>query len=97
MEVDCYNVHESIHFGPPKGVECYAQESGRIGRDGADSISRILYNAKMLKGASPQMASFIKGSHCRTQGLMKYFENYEEKASLGCKCCDNCAKLCQCS
>lgn len=97
MGVNCTNVHESVHFGSPKSVECYVQESGRIGRDGADSISRILYNEKLLKGASHQMVSFIKGSYCRRQGLMKYFEHFEEKELQGCNFCDNCAKLCQCS
>ena len=51
MEVNCRNVNESIHFGAPKNIEFYVQESGRIGRDGTISISRILYSAKILKGA----------------------------------------------
>ena len=48
MGVNCRNVNESIHFGAPKNIECYVQETGRIGRDGT-SVSRILYSAKIIK------------------------------------------------
>ena len=50
LGINCTNVVESIHFGAPKTVEAYVQESGRIGRDGSLSISRILYNAMLLRG-----------------------------------------------
>ena len=55
MGVNCSNVNESIHFGAPKSLEAYIQESGRIGRNGSTSISRILYNAMLLRGADHQM------------------------------------------
>ena len=97
MGVNCRNINESIHFGAPKNIECYVQESGRIGRDGTVSVSRILYSAKLLKGAEHQIVNFIKGSTCRRQELMKKFDSYQEKNFSGCKCCDNCAKLCNCS
>ena len=48
MGVDCSNVNESIHFGAPKSIEAYVQESGRIGRNGCSSISRILYCATQI-------------------------------------------------
>ncbi len=50
MGVNCSSVNESIHFGAPKSLEAYIQESGRIGRDGSPSISRVLYNAMLLRG-----------------------------------------------
>ena len=50
MGINCTNVIESIHFGAPRSMEAYVQESWRIGRDGSLSISRILYNAMLLRG-----------------------------------------------
>lgn len=97
MGVNCSNVNESIHFGAPKSLETYIQESGRIGRNGSTSISRILYNAMLLRGADHQMTNYIKELECRRHSLMKNFENYEQESSTGCLCCDNCAKLCTCS
>ena len=60
MGVNCTNVNESIHFGAPKSLEAYVQESGRIGRDGSPSVSRIMYNAMLLRGADPQVVHYIK-------------------------------------
>ena len=34
MGIDCLDVHEIIHFGPPDNVESYIQETGRAGRNG---------------------------------------------------------------
>ena len=95
--VNCRNVNESIHFGAPKSIEAFVQESGRIGRNGQLSISRIIYNALLLRGADPQVKSFIHETQCRRQQLMKHFGHHVPKESNGCHCCDNCAKLCNCS
>ncbi len=93
MGVNCSNVNESIHFGAPKSLEAYIQESGRIGRDG----SRVLYNAMLLRGADHQVANYIKGSQCRRHSLMSNFEKYKPASSSNCMCCDNCSKSCTCS
>ncbi len=37
MGINCQNVQHVLHFGPPKNIECYVQESGHAGRSGADS------------------------------------------------------------
>ncbi len=97
MGVNCSNVNESIHFGAPKSLEAYIQESGRIGCNGSTSISRILYNAMLLRGADHQMRNYIKETQCRRHSLMKNFENYKQEKSSGCQCCDNCAKSCTCT
>ena len=97
MGVNCSNVNETIHFGAPKSLEAYIQESGRIGRNGSTSISRILYNAMLLRGADHQMRNYIKETQCRRHSLMKNFENYKQEKSSGCQCCDNCAKSCTCT
>lgn len=97
MGVNCTNVNESIHFGAPKSLEAYVQESGRIGRDGSPSTSRILYNAMLLRGTDSKVANYIKDVQCRRHSLMSKFENYEPESFGGCMCCDNCAKSCTCS
>ena len=97
MGINCSNVVESIHFGVPKSIETYVQESGRIGRDGSSSTSRILYNAMLLRGADHLMRSYVKETHCRRDTLMKNFENHVGNEPNGCHCCDNCAKKCTCS
>jgi superfamily II DNA helicase RecQ len=97
MGLNCSNVNESIHFGAPKSLGAYIQESGRIGCNGSTSISRILYNAMLLRGADHQMRNYIKEIQCGRHSLMKNFENYKQEKSHGCQCCDNYTKSCTCT
>jgi superfamily II DNA helicase RecQ len=60
MGVNCSNVNESNHFGAQKSLEAYIQESGRIGRNDSTSISRIRYNAMLLRATDHQMRNYIK-------------------------------------
>ena len=49
MGIDCKDTYRSIHFGPPKTVEFLVQESGRIGRDGNQCFSYVLYNGSSTR------------------------------------------------
>ena len=48
MGIDCKDTFRSIHFGPSKIIESLVQESGRIGRDGKQCISYVLYNGLLF-------------------------------------------------
>lgn len=43
MGVDCANILEVIHWGPPTTLDTYIQETGRAGRDGHCAVARLLY------------------------------------------------------
>ena len=43
MGLDCPDIHQIIHWGPPSDFEQYVQEIGRAGRDGYASEAVLMY------------------------------------------------------
>ena len=80
MGIDCQDVRQIVHWEVPEDSEMYIQESGRAGRDGR--LSSINYCVN-------------KSSECRRSILYSDFPGCEF-ASVGCMCCDVCAKSCKC-
>ena len=48
MGVDKANIRYVYHYNPPKSLENYAQEIGRAGRDGKESVCQLLFCADDL-------------------------------------------------
>ena len=93
MGVNCQGVQRVIHFGPPKTVEGYIQESGRCGRDGEDSYAILLYNNVTVRTADDTMKEYINNtSVCRRKTLLKHFEGCVLSNPSGHMCCDVCAE-----
>jgi len=59
MGVNCKEITQIIHFGPPKSVECYVQECGRAGREGLKSRCVIIYNNMLLLHVSDNMKQLL--------------------------------------
>ena len=52
MGVDAPNILQVIHWGAPRSIEAYVQESGRCGRDGLQSEACIYYTGTDFSGFS---------------------------------------------
>lgn len=57
MGIDKSNIRYVYHYNPPKSLESYAQEIGRAGRDGEDSVCEIL----LMPGDRTVLENFVYG------------------------------------
>ena len=106
MGVDCKGVHRTIHFGPSMNLESFVQETGRAGRDGAQSTSYVLYHGLLLTHVGKDIKEYIQLKDCRRKGIRKHFAVTTSAVTTsavttstvlpGHKCCDNCALTCEC-
>lgn len=96
MGVNIKGFNRCIHYGPPSTVETFVQEVGRVGRDGSQSESILIFHKSLASHASSEMVEYSESTiHCRRQFLMAKFPgNYSSLSS--CLCCDCCAKNCKC-
>ena len=104
MGVDFKNLDYIIHYGAPRSLEDYIQESGRAGRDHQQSRSRIywkLVEAPVYADQSvhrykelKEVRDYLENTElCRRFKLPKYFDP-AVAMTLGSRdstlCCDNC-------
>ena len=100
MGLDAPNIRKSVHWGPPSVVATYLQESGRIGRDGQQSIAILYYGENDLKSEhiSLDMKEYCRNSaKCRRQVLLSTFSpGTIVKPDPLHFCCDVCTNRCAC-
>eukprot|EP00794_Sanderia_malayensis_P002933 gene2933-3390_t len=98
MGVDCKNLHQVIHLGPPKGLDDLCRESGPAGRDGTQSHAVVLvYPRPAPKKMTKEMREYIKNDTiCRREFLNKGFPGMFRKVTPLHLCCDICTQQCVC-
>ena len=73
MGVDCSDIRQVIHWGPPEDLDSYLQESGRAGRDGLGATACLLYGYAG-KYVTEGMRNYgLNTSVCRRQVLYDKF------------------------
>ncbi len=103
MGIDCVGLTQTIHYGAPRSIDDYFQESGRAGRGGEPSTS-IMYwrpsDVPQRKDNDHKIAEiatvrrYVENTEiCRRYFLLHYFDPVLAE-SIGrrdrLRCCDNC-------
>jgi len=78
MGIDCPDVRQVVHFGPPDNIEAYIQETGRAGRDGLQSVAVLkLVKGEFMVQVDDEMKDYVKNFNtCRRYNLFSHFEGY---------------------
>ena len=96
MGIDCSDIRQVIHWGPPTDAEQYIQESGRAGRDGVQAYATLLYG-KPGKYVHERMKLYGETKECRRRFIFRDFLFHTDDVNIpGCTCCDNCTLSCTC-
>ena len=85
MGLDCPNVRKVIHWGPPSDIESYLQETGRAGRDGAQSTALLYYNTSDLRAQHIEgtMKAYCRNTDCcRRELILREFDDNSTVCSL---------------
>lgn len=103
LGLDAPDVSEVIHWGPPRTIEQYVQETGRCGRDGRNAKVILYKEGSDFTGFSSideDMKAYcnLENTSCRRNKLMETFDpsGYVKKPQILHDCCDNCQIRCQC-
>ena len=98
MGVDCPDIRNIVHFGPPSSVIQYVQESGRVGRNGNSSVALLLCGNPGKNSKSCMKMYCTNITECRRNVLFKDFLFYKlgEFSKDKCMCCDICESVCTC-
>lgn len=103
MGIDPPNVQRVIHFGVPRKMEHYLQETGRAGRNGQFATATMYFNsndiATNVEGMDDSMRILCRnqGEECRRKLILNYFNfSVEQSGQPLHLCCDICKKRCKC-
>ena len=99
MGVDCPDIHNIVHFGPPTSVMQYVQESGRAGRNGESSVTLLLCRNPGKNSKKCMKSYCTNATECRRNTLFKDFLFYKKDEVSVDKCmrCDVCEMICACA
>ena len=105
MGIDCVGLTQTIHYGAPRCIDDYFQESGRAGRGGEPSTSTIYWkpldvphHKKVSDHKRAEVAAvrrYVENTEmCRRYFLLHYFDPAVAEG-IGSRrdrsrCCDNC-------
>ena len=109
MGVDFAALNTTVHYGAPRSIEDYFQESGRAGRSGQQATSTIFWSpadvpvrkdlSKPQSAELAKMRSYLDNvSDCRRCTLLSHFDSalvsvISDRDRL--TCCDNCNRALQ--
>ena len=103
MGVDSPCVERIIHFGVPRTMESFFQESGRAGRDGRPATSTLYFNnndiGANVEGMQPIMRDYCKNPQnvCRRKIVLSHFGFGIPSPRDKHSCCNICRTDCECS
>ncbi|CAG2238573.1 recQ [Mytilus edulis] len=108
MGVDIPDIERVVHWGAPRGLEQFSQESGRAGRNGKPSQSCIYFSSfDTAKGRCNEgVRNLCQTKECIRLELNRYFVldndelleqgNHVNSTNPLCQCCSNCRLNCTC-
>ena len=98
MGLDSPNVRRIVHWSPTDDLDKCIQESDRAGRNGEDAVA-VLYYSDKAKGLSEEMKSYCHNSTTCRRVILRSAIGIpgEVKKAILHKCCDLCARTCNCS
>lgn len=101
MGINLLDVNTVVHYGAPRSIEDYFQESGRGGRSGGDAVSTVYW--KPVDCPVRQQPTTLRDHElitvrryvenvtiCRRKWLLNYFDVHLS-TNQASRCCDNCS------
>eukprot|EP00741_Cyanophora_paradoxa_P017236 tig00020961_g16648.t1 len=105
MGIDKPDVRHVVHYGLPKSLETYYQQSGRAGRDGEPAQCRLYFSSAdyamvnfYVQGVEAAQQATVREMFRSMQGYAEtggcrrryVLQYFGEGAAEGCGACDNC-------
>ena len=96
LGVNCSDVREIIHFGPPQTVEEYVRHIGQAGRNGERAVATLCHGKGLKSNVDTWLKQYCgQTTECRRDFLFRDFDSYRS-TKKGCHCCDICVTSCTC-